>query len=242
MEDEADEKDPVLVKAQDLAQQEMAHIAVHEDEQAFVTDIGARILSHHKCIVVLEAPTSKTSVLHSMLKLKIFPEKFSLWIMCGNRIDLLSGMEAACQRLWPKRSVYSVMVGSERQRKNRRPTYAIWMPFESDHHESWPSMVDCGGVRAKASECLRQRCEIMKCKFHTPGEKEEDHLSGLGWLRRVGLVGWLLLLCVCMSVCLFVCVCPCVCVCVCLCLCVCVCVCVCARMCVCVCVCVCAQC
>ena len=71
MEDEADEKDPVLVKAQDLAQQEMAHIAVHEDEQAFVTDIGARILSHHKCIVVLEAPTSKTSVLHSMLKLKI---------------------------------------------------------------------------------------------------------------------------------------------------------------------------
>ena len=121
MEDEDEKLDPVLAKARDLAQQEIAHIAVHEDEKAFVADIGARILSHHKCIVVLEAPTSKAVVLHNMLKLRIFPAKFALWILCGNRIDLLSAMQSAVERLWPKRAVFSVLVGGERQRKNRRP-------------------------------------------------------------------------------------------------------------------------
>ena len=154
--------DPAILKAQSLVQEEMFKINVHQDQATFIADISSRIMSHNKCLVVLEAPTSHAKIHHAWLKSQIYPEKFALYIACGNRIDLLSAMEAAVQRIWPKRSTFSVLLGAERQRKGKRPSYAIWMPLEG---ESWPSMVDCSGCHAKASESLRQRCDIKNCKF-----------------------------------------------------------------------------
>ena len=40
--------DPVLQKAKDLAQEELAHISVHKEEASFVSDVQARVLKQHK--------------------------------------------------------------------------------------------------------------------------------------------------------------------------------------------------
>ncbi len=153
--------DPVLQRAKDMAEAELAHISVHRQEEAFMSDVKARVLQQHKSVVILEAPTSKASVLFNMLKLHTcFPEKFSLWIPVGGRLDLLSAMDAAVTRLFPTRLVFSVVLGQEKQKKNKRSEYALWMPCEG---ESAPSLIDCSKIVAKSSECLRQRCTIATC-------------------------------------------------------------------------------
>ena len=166
-EDQGVSSDPVLQKAQAMVQEEMTKINIHQEQQTFLADIASRVMPHNKCLVVLEAPTSKAKVHHAWLQSKVFPEQFALFIACCNRIDLLSAMETAVQRIWPKRSTFSVMLGAERQRKGKRPSYAIWMPLVGD---SWPAMVDCSGCHGKASESLRQRCDYSKCKF----KKDQD--------------------------------------------------------------------
>ncbi len=51
--------DPVLQRAKDMAEAELAHISVHRQEEAFMSDVKARVLQQHKSVVILEAPTSK---------------------------------------------------------------------------------------------------------------------------------------------------------------------------------------
>lgn len=60
-EDAVRQEDPVLAKAKDLAEGELAHVSIHRAEDSFKRDLP-RILPFHRAAVVLEAPTSKAKV------------------------------------------------------------------------------------------------------------------------------------------------------------------------------------
>ena len=61
--------DPVLAKAQELALCERARISVHKDRKAFVEDVRTRVLETHRCILWIDAPTSKMQVFHDYFSL-----------------------------------------------------------------------------------------------------------------------------------------------------------------------------
>lgn len=107
-------------------------------------------------------PLLAAQVLHSLLSLKTcFPEQFSLWMPVGARHDLLSAMEAALTKAWPKRVVYVVIIGSDKQKSRSKSSYALWMPM--DITQEAPAMINCSGCRGKSSEGLRLRCERGVC-------------------------------------------------------------------------------
>ena len=162
IESEEEEEDPVLVKARELMAQELTSVSVHQCADKWSEEIGACVLKHNRAVVVLEAPTSKPAVLHQMLKLKCFPEQFSLWIPVGARLDLLHAMEKAVSTNWPKRCVYTICLGQAAQNQRRRSSWGIWMPLDGEKAPAW---LDVGGCTSKASECLRYRCNIRCCKF-----------------------------------------------------------------------------
>ena len=122
-------------------------------------------------------------MLHRLLKLRsCFPDQFSLWLPVGGRLDLLAAMETAMVREWPNRSVFTVVLGQEKQKKGKRDEYALWMPLDGD---SCPALIDCSKCRAKASECMRQRCFIATCPHHTASTGADISLPLL-ILRNIG--------------------------------------------------------
>ena len=162
IESEEEPEDPLLVKAKELVAQESTFVSVHQCADKWSEEIAACVMKHNRAVVVLEAPTSKPAILHQMLKLKCFPEQFSLWVPVGGRLDLLHAMEKCCSATWPKRCVYTICLGQAAQNQRRRSTWGIWMPLDSQKAPAW---LDLGGCKSKASECLRYRCNIRCCKF-----------------------------------------------------------------------------
>ncbi len=157
-------EDPVLEKARSLAQQELSHIAVFCKRDAFIADITKRLGPSHKAIVFLEAPTSKAKVIHEFLKLRDhFPGNFCLWLPVGVRLDLLAAMLALVQKVWPKRQGFVIQIGYDKQTVRTKPSYAIYMPLENND-TSVPTLLSFAGCRAKASECIRLRCNDQDCK------------------------------------------------------------------------------
>ena len=190
IESEEEEEDPVLVKARELMAQELTSVSVHQSADKWSEEISACVMKHNRAVVVLEAPTSKPAVLHQMLKLKCFPEQFSLWIPVGARLDLLHAMEKAVSTIWPKRCVYTICLGQASQNQRRRSTWGIWMPLDGEKAPAW---LDVGGCTSKASECLRYRCNIRCCKFVQSADEAVGR-DGLVWgggeSREVGWGRW----------------------------------------------------
>ena len=185
IESEEEEEDPVLVKARELLAQELTSVSVHQNTDKWLEEINACVLKHNRAVVVLEAPTSKPAVLHQMLKLKCFPEQFSLWIPVGARLDLLHAMEKAVSTNWPKRCVYTICLGQASQNQRRRSTWGIWMPLDGEKAPAW---LDVSGCTSKASECLRYRCNIRCCKFVEQPEPAADGAEEAEAVGRDGLV------------------------------------------------------
>ena len=161
--------DPVLARAKDLAQEELVHISVHSNGNDWKEDVSSRVLASHKAIVFIDAPTSKSSILHAFLKLQTaFPAQFAIWMPVGSRFDIIAAMQGVFTKAWPKRPLYIVMLGKGQQSARNKPSMALFMPLCAE--ESAPLVVSNEGCRAKASEGLRLRCANPNCK-HRPGVK-----------------------------------------------------------------------
>lgn len=193
IESEEEPEDPLLVKAKELTAQELAFVSVHRSADKWMEEISACVLKHNRAVVVLEAPTSKPAVLHQLLKLKCFPEQFSLWIPVGERLDLLHSMQRAVSSAWPKRFVYTICLGQASQSQKRKTKWGVWMPLDGEKAPGW---LELHGCKTKASECLRYRCNIACCKFVKPDEAAGGGMGwcGVGWggveWVRWGGVGW----------------------------------------------------
>ena len=48
-----------------------------------------------------------------------------------SRCDLLSFVEAALTKAWPKREVFVVVLGHDIQKSRTRSAYAAWTPLEA---------------------------------------------------------------------------------------------------------------
>jgi len=158
--------DPVLVKAKSLTDEELVHVSVHTEAQAFKHDIEGRVMPGHKAVVFIDAPTSKSKILHDFLNMRAcFPQQFCLWITIGARFDLLSTLKTSMERLWPRRPVFVLLLGKEQQKARSKPTFALYMPMNVD--EQVPTLFTCPGAKAMSSEGLRLRCGDCDCK-HKP--------------------------------------------------------------------------
>ncbi len=157
-------ENPVVEKARSWAQQELPHAPVFSKRDAFIPDITKRLGPSHKAIVFLEAPTSKAKIMHDFLKLKDHcPANFCLWLPVGPRLELLPAMTALIQKVWPKRQGFVIQIGYDKQTVRTKPSYGIYMPLDTND-ASVPTLLSCVGCRAKASECIRLRCNDQKCK------------------------------------------------------------------------------
>ena len=78
-------------------------------------------------MVLLEAPASKPVDPHQLLKLKCYPEQFSLWVPVGIRLDLLHALGRTVQRMWPERQIYTACLGQKAPttRKGRSRTVSL---------------------------------------------------------------------------------------------------------------------
>ena len=162
--------DPVLVKARELATQELCHVAVHYTADAFERDIKSRIHSSHRVAVFMEAPTSKAKIFAEFMKIDCFPTRMTLWIPVGSRFDLLPFVLNLVQKKWKDRQAFVITLGGDVQGSRTKSSYAIYLPFSNT--DVAPTILSLAGCRAKSSEALRFRCAFEDCKHRrvcTPG-------------------------------------------------------------------------
>ena len=175
--DEPEEKqeDPILQKAEALADAESTHICIHTDRQEFQKDVESRVLSTHKALIVIEAPSSKPKVFNDLLRMT---EKFKLnaayYIPCSNRCDLLSVVHSSLCIRFPKRPIFVIQFGFPTQTTYTRSMFGIYLPAVGSSSAGAPGFVSLAGCRAKASECLRLRCMDPKCKFRGDQDANDD--------------------------------------------------------------------
>ena len=162
--EEQERQDPIMAKAEALADVELTHVAVHVSRDEFKKDVEGRVLASHKTILVIEAPSSKAKVFADLLKLA---EGLKLTgpvlVPVDSRVDLLSTVMAALTRAFPKRSIFIVQFGNENQTAYRRGTFGVYMPGQGATINAVPAFISLSGVRAKATEGLRLRCMDPKC-------------------------------------------------------------------------------
>ena len=172
-------EDPVLSKARGLAQQDLARISIFRDASQFVADMNSRLLPQHKVLFMLEAPTSKPRILHTLLATvkQCLPSQWAMWVPIGGRFDLLSAMESALTKAFPKRDVYTVTLGRQKQTAKAKNHHALFIPFESS--KEVPERIDIGGCSGKSSECLRLRCNVAACPHFQALKASEDDESTL---------------------------------------------------------------
>jgi hypothetical protein len=166
--------DPVLVKAQSMAAQDLGHVALHRDGSSFCLDIQSRILSTHRAALIIEAPTSTAKIFGVLFKLEIFPTNgsFSMWIYIGSRLDLLPFVMGLITRRFPDRTAYVITIGPAVQGGRKKSSFAIFCPFSNI--TEIPSLLSWSGCRAKASEALRLRCGSNDCPHKPAGSLDLD--------------------------------------------------------------------
>ena len=155
--------DPVLMKARELATQDLCHVAVHHTAEAFERDIKSRIHNTHRAAVIIEAPTSKARIFAEFLKMDCFPHRMTLWIPVGSRFDLLPFVLNLVQKRWKDRQAFVVTLGGDMQGTRTKSSYAIYIPLVSG--DPVPTVLSLSGCRAKSSEALRFRCPFEDCKY-----------------------------------------------------------------------------
>ena len=164
LDDQDERQDPIMAKAEALADVELTHVAIHRARDEFKRDVESRVLASHKTILVLEAPSSKAKVFADLLK---FAEGLKLtgpmFVPVDSRIDLLSTVMAALNRAFPKRSSFVVQFGNESQTAYRRGTFGVYMLGQGASSNGVPAFISLSGCRAKAIEGLRLRCMDPKC-------------------------------------------------------------------------------
>ena len=167
--------DPVLQKAESLADLERHHISVHVDVGEFKNDVESCVMGSSKPLIVIEAPSSKAKIFNDFLKtaesLKL--QQAGYLIPCGHRYDLLSTVMAALSQRFNKRGIFAVQLGSETQTTNTRSGFAVYMAPPNVSHPV-PCFVNVAKCRAKASEGLRMRCMDPRCKYRGSGNTDEE--------------------------------------------------------------------
>jgi len=135
--------DPVLVKAQSMAAQDLGHVALHRDGSSFCLDIQARILSTHRAALIIEAPTSKAKIFGEFFKLEMFPTNgsFSMWIYIGSKLDLLPFVMGLITRRFPDRTAYVITIGPVVQGGRKKSSFAICLPLLQHHRDPFALVV-----------------------------------------------------------------------------------------------------
>ena len=174
LEEEETPVDPILLKAESLADAEATYITVHIDRDEFKRDIQSRLLSHHKPLFIVEAPTSKAKIYNDLLKFvnTLGHKDACFFIPVGTRTDLLSTVMATLRKDHPKRPLFIIQFGNETQTQHTRSNFGIFMPAVGAATSNVPCFVSLSGCRAKHSEGLRLRCTDPQCSMRDKAELE----------------------------------------------------------------------
>ena len=154
--------DPVVHKAETLAETELAAVSIHSELRAWAMEVAASVFDACKCIVYIECPTSRLQVFHEFLKMQgDFPKTYDVFVPVGPRLDVLGSLSQALAARWPRRPVYSVLLSTGKQNARIRPSYALYMPAELG--EAVPTSISVSGCRAACVEGVRMRCTASSC-------------------------------------------------------------------------------
>ena len=174
--------DPVLEVARGLLTAEMAHINMHSSHDALKRDLSSRILSGHRVLFCVDAPTSRISVVVAQIKslpaLVSLTEKWSLMVTCGHRLDLLSTVGLNLQRHFPKLQRYVVQCAPGKVQSQRKvPSYVVYVSGPGCDADQVQSNVDLSRCNARAYEGLRFRCTDPACKYRSKNEDLSDNTN-----------------------------------------------------------------
>ncbi len=165
--DEAPEEDPIRARAKTLASQELSHISVHSDVDAFTAAWRQRFCPEQKVIYYVDAPTSKHKVLSDTIKLV---ESLSsggrcgVFIPVGRRFDLLAAVMQMVKRSFAKHACFMVQCDTGALQSARTlPTYAVYLPAPGAESQGVPTSVTVNACKAKSYESLRLRCLDRYC-------------------------------------------------------------------------------
>ena len=170
--------DPVVSKANSLAEAELAGVSIHTSADDWADEVKASVYPTSKSIVYVECPTSRAQVFHNFLKLADkFPAQLSVFIPVGARLDMLGSMQAALQKRFPKRSVFAIQLSVGKQSSRIKPGYALYVPMDATSEPVSPAHVELNGCRATSAEGIRLRCVSSLCPMR-------DDAAGSQWANE----------------------------------------------------------
>ncbi|CAE7858103.1 unnamed protein product, partial [Symbiodinium necroappetens] len=177
-------KDPIAQRASQLALAELGGIdIVHNDFDAFLVQLQETIGTNEKLIFVLDAVTSKATILLAGLKrlkqaVNQLPggasERWVAVIPVGRRFDVLSCLHEALITEFKENGTFCVQcTGGDVQSSRQLPTFVLVSQAKLCKGEKVPCSYSMNSVRAKAWEGLRQRCLDEHCPLRDSGKPLE---------------------------------------------------------------------
>ena len=161
----------------DAALMKISYYPTFEQLESFLKGV---VMSPHKVVFVVDAPSSKSRVMINLLDMTVklaqqLPcvDKFRILIPVGQRLDMMSAVEARAMVLLPSLHHFCIQINSGDEQKVRKK--AGYM-----HYACSPQLLEVGSVpcsipaqsaRAAHGECTRLRCLDSQCPFRPQQEK-----------------------------------------------------------------------
>ena len=174
-----EEVDPISVVVQQKVEASMMKISSYQTYDDLERCLAGVVLSSHKVIYLIDAPTSKARVVMSMIdwvvkllaKLPCTPNSRIL-VPVGSRVDLLSAVDVRMTTNITDMVHFSIQLnGGEDQRVRKKAAYCQYACSSKLLVEGKvPCSIPAQLARAQKGECTRLRCLDSQCPLRTQQE------------------------------------------------------------------------